>query len=109
MKMVELSPSSMTCISGTCEWAGLPQVAIEIATGSNWFPVSDLVHLTCRSVGSAHQDLSPLVTRMFRTTESQEEGEKQNRPGSDQSEQRRRSQYSSSSLLFFCGVMAIWC
>ncbi|PWA24667.1 hypothetical protein CCH79_00016155 [Gambusia affinis] len=73
VKMVELSPSSMTCISGTCEWAGLPQVAIEIATGSNWFPVSDLVHLTCRSVGSAHQDLSPLVTRMFRTTESQEE------------------------------------
>ncbi|XP_043996514.1 rab proteins geranylgeranyltransferase component A 1 [Gambusia affinis] len=50
VKMVELSPSSMTCISGTY-----------------------LVHLTCRSVGSAHQDLSPLVTRMFRTTESQEE------------------------------------
>ncbi|XP_008400051.1 rab proteins geranylgeranyltransferase component A 1 [Poecilia reticulata] len=50
VKMVELSPSSMTCIPGTY-----------------------LVHLTCRSVGSAHQDLSPLVTRMFRTTESQEE------------------------------------
>uniref|UniRef100_A0A3P9N6A4 Rab proteins geranylgeranyltransferase component A n=1 Tax=Poecilia reticulata TaxID=8081 RepID=A0A3P9N6A4_POERE len=57
VKMVELSPSSMTCIPGTY-----------------------LVHLTCRSVGSAHQDLSPLVTRMFRTTESQEEGEQQNRP-----------------------------
>ncbi|XP_032432462.1 rab proteins geranylgeranyltransferase component A 1 [Xiphophorus hellerii] len=50
VKMVELSSSSMTCIPGTY-----------------------LVHLTCRSVGSAHQDLSPLVTRMFRTTESQEE------------------------------------
>ncbi|KAF3852987.1 hypothetical protein F7725_013675 [Dissostichus mawsoni] len=30
----------------------------------------NLVHLTCPSVGSAHQDLSPLVTSMFRTPES---------------------------------------
>ncbi|KAM9700172.1 LOW QUALITY PROTEIN: rab proteins geranylgeranyltransferase component A 1, partial [Menidia menidia] len=45
--MVELCSSTMTCIPGTY-----------------------LVHLTCQSVGSAHQDLSPLVTRMFRTEES---------------------------------------
>ncbi|XP_054902602.1 rab proteins geranylgeranyltransferase component A 1 [Poeciliopsis prolifica] len=53
VKIVELSPSSMTCIPGTY-----------------------LVHLTCRSVGSAHQDLSPLVTRMFRTTETREEDQR---------------------------------
>ncbi|MED6272446.1 hypothetical protein CHARACLAT_030493 [Characodon lateralis] len=51
VKMVELCSSSMTCIPGTY-----------------------LVHLTCQSVGSAHEDLSPVVTRMYRTTESQDEG-----------------------------------
>jgi len=30
----------------------------------------DLVHLTCSSMGSAHQDLSPVVSRMFQTTTS---------------------------------------
>ncbi|KAF7641643.1 hypothetical protein LDENG_00275560 [Lucifuga dentata] len=34
---------------------------------------SDLVHLTCQSVGSAYQDLSPTVTRMFQTPESHEQ------------------------------------
>ncbi|KAM4546612.1 rab proteins geranylgeranyltransferase component A 1 isoform 2-T2 [Fundulus diaphanus] len=53
VKMVELCSSSMTCIPGT-----------------------HLVHLTCQSVGSAHEDLSPLVTRMFRTTESQSEDQR---------------------------------
>ncbi|MEQ2297267.1 hypothetical protein AMECASPLE_033109 [Ameca splendens] len=52
VKMVELCSSSMTCIPGTY-----------------------LVHLTCQSVGSAHEDLSPVVTRMYRTTESQDEAE----------------------------------
>ncbi|KAK5858092.1 hypothetical protein PBY51_002261 [Eleginops maclovinus] len=47
VKMVELSPSTMTCSPGTY-----------------------LVHLTCPSIGPAHQDLSPLVTSMFRTPES---------------------------------------
>uniref|UniRef100_A0A3B5MKP1 AIG1-type G domain-containing protein n=1 Tax=Xiphophorus couchianus TaxID=32473 RepID=A0A3B5MKP1_9TELE len=32
---------------------------IEMATGSNWFPVSDLVHLTCRSVGSGVNTFLP--------------------------------------------------
>lgn len=36
--------------------------------------VSDLVHLTCQSVGSAFEDLSQLVTKMFQTPESQEPG-----------------------------------
>uniref|UniRef100_G3QCN1 Rab proteins geranylgeranyltransferase component A n=1 Tax=Gasterosteus aculeatus aculeatus TaxID=481459 RepID=G3QCN1_GASAC len=47
VRMVELCPSTMTCMAGT-----------------------HLVHLTCQSVGSAFEDLSPLVTTMFRTTES---------------------------------------
>ncbi|XP_045896430.1 rab proteins geranylgeranyltransferase component A 1 [Micropterus dolomieu] len=47
VKMVELCPSTMTCMPGTY-----------------------LVHLTCQSVGSAYEDLSPLVTRMFCTPES---------------------------------------
>ncbi|XP_040005767.1 rab proteins geranylgeranyltransferase component A 1 [Xiphias gladius] len=46
-KMVELCPSTMTCMPGTY-----------------------LVHLTCQSVGSAYEDLSPVVTRMFHTPES---------------------------------------
>ncbi|XP_037543666.1 rab proteins geranylgeranyltransferase component A 1 [Nematolebias whitei] len=50
VKMVELCSSTMTCAPGTY-----------------------LVHLTCQSVGSAHQDLSPVVTRMFHTTESEEQ------------------------------------
>ncbi|XP_017297320.1 rab proteins geranylgeranyltransferase component A 1 [Kryptolebias marmoratus] len=49
VKMVELCSSTMTCVPGTY-----------------------LVHLTCQSTGSAHQDLSPVVTMMFRTTESEE-------------------------------------
>ncbi|XP_028278093.1 rab proteins geranylgeranyltransferase component A 1 isoform X3 [Parambassis ranga] len=52
VKMVELCPSTMTCIPGTY-----------------------LVHLTCQSIGSAYQDLSPLVTRMFRTVESHDKAE----------------------------------
>ncbi|CAL8281287.1 unnamed protein product [Arctogadus glacialis] len=47
VRMVELCPSSMTCIPGT-----------------------HLVHLTCQSVGSAFEDLSPVVNRMFRTPDS---------------------------------------
>uniref|UniRef100_A0A1A7XRM5 Rab proteins geranylgeranyltransferase component A n=1 Tax=Iconisemion striatum TaxID=60296 RepID=A0A1A7XRM5_9TELE len=47
VRMVELCSSTMTCIPGT-----------------------NLVHLTCQSVGSAHDDLSPVITRMFHTTES---------------------------------------
>lgn len=54
VNMVELSPSTMTCIPGTY-----------------------LVHLTCRSVGSAYEDLSPVVTRMFCTAECQDQ---ENRP-----------------------------
>ncbi|XP_074466278.1 rab proteins geranylgeranyltransferase component A 1 isoform X6 [Sebastes fasciatus] len=50
VKMVELCPSTMTCMPGT-----------------------HLVHLTCQSVGSAYEDLSPLVTRMFRTPESHDQ------------------------------------
>ncbi|XP_023255260.1 rab proteins geranylgeranyltransferase component A 1-like [Seriola lalandi dorsalis] len=33
----------------------------------------DLVHLTCQSVGSAFEDLSPVVTRMFHTPESHDQ------------------------------------
>lgn len=47
VRLVELCPSSMTCIPGT-----------------------HLVHLTCQSLGSAFQDLSPVVTRLFRTADS---------------------------------------
>ncbi|XP_078100676.1 rab proteins geranylgeranyltransferase component A 1, partial [Sander vitreus] len=50
VKMVELCPSTMTCMPGTY-----------------------LVHLTCQSAGSAYQDLSPVVTRMFRTPESHDQ------------------------------------
>ncbi|XP_013884642.1 rab proteins geranylgeranyltransferase component A 1, partial [Austrofundulus limnaeus] len=49
VQVVELCSSTMTCIPGTY-----------------------LVHLTCPSVNSAHQDLSPVVTRMFHTAESEE-------------------------------------
>ncbi|XP_026166127.1 rab proteins geranylgeranyltransferase component A 1 isoform X3 [Mastacembelus armatus] len=51
VKMVELCPSSMTCMSGTY-----------------------LVHLTCQSVGSSYQDLSPVVTKLFHTPESHDQG-----------------------------------
>ncbi|XP_070838898.1 rab proteins geranylgeranyltransferase component A 1 [Chaetodon trifascialis] len=50
VKMVELCPSTMTCMPGTY-----------------------LVHLTCQSAGSAYEDLSPVVTRMFRTPESHDQ------------------------------------
>uniref|UniRef100_A0A8C9XDM1 Rab proteins geranylgeranyltransferase component A n=1 Tax=Sander lucioperca TaxID=283035 RepID=A0A8C9XDM1_SANLU len=50
VKMVELCPSTMTCMPGTY-----------------------LVHLTCQSAGSAYHDLSPVVTRMFRTPESHDQ------------------------------------
>ncbi|XP_068600313.1 rab proteins geranylgeranyltransferase component A 1-like [Brachionichthys hirsutus] len=50
VRMVELCSSTMTCMSGT-----------------------HLVHLTCQSVGSAYEDLSPLVTEMFRTPESRDQ------------------------------------
>uniref|UniRef100_A0A3P8WYU8 Rab proteins geranylgeranyltransferase component A n=1 Tax=Cynoglossus semilaevis TaxID=244447 RepID=A0A3P8WYU8_CYNSE len=50
VKMVELCSSTMTCIPGTY-----------------------LVHLTCQSVGSAYQDLSPVVTRMFKTPQSHDQ------------------------------------
>nr|XP_046266484.1 rab proteins geranylgeranyltransferase component A 1 [Scatophagus argus] len=50
VKMVELCPSTMTCMPGTY-----------------------LIHLTCQSVGSAYEDLSPVVTRMFRTPESHDQ------------------------------------
>ncbi|XP_076606742.1 rab proteins geranylgeranyltransferase component A 1 isoform X2 [Chaetodon auriga] len=50
VKMVELCPSTMTCMPGTY-----------------------LVHLTCQSAGSAYEDLSPVVTRMFRTPESRDQ------------------------------------
>ncbi|XP_029956715.1 rab proteins geranylgeranyltransferase component A 1 [Salarias fasciatus] len=53
VKMVELCPSTMTCIPGTY-----------------------LVHLTCQASGSAHQDLSPVVTKMFNTPDSPEQGER---------------------------------
>lgn len=53
VKMVELCPSTMTCIPGTY-----------------------LVHLTCQSSGTAHQDLSPLVNKMFSTPESPDQGER---------------------------------
>uniref|UniRef100_A0A8C5E7H5 Rab proteins geranylgeranyltransferase component A n=2 Tax=Gouania willdenowi TaxID=441366 RepID=A0A8C5E7H5_GOUWI len=51
VKMVELSSSTMTCMSGTY-----------------------LVHLNCSSVSSAYQDLSPLITTMFSTPESHDQG-----------------------------------
>ncbi|XP_060911781.1 rab proteins geranylgeranyltransferase component A 1 isoform X2 [Labrus mixtus] len=50
VRMVELCSSTMTCMPGTY-----------------------LVHLTCQSVGSAYEDLSPVVTKMFRTAESPEQ------------------------------------
>nr|XP_033466086.1 rab proteins geranylgeranyltransferase component A 1 [Epinephelus lanceolatus] len=50
VKMVELCSSTMTCMPGTY-----------------------LVHLTCQSVGSAYEDLLPVVTRMFRTPESHDQ------------------------------------
>uniref|UniRef100_UPI003AAA9224 rab proteins geranylgeranyltransferase component A 2-like n=1 Tax=Centroberyx gerrardi TaxID=166262 RepID=UPI003AAA9224 len=50
VRLVELCPSTMTCMPGTY-----------------------LVHLTCQSVSSAYQDLSPVVTRMFRTPESHDQ------------------------------------
>uniref|UniRef100_A0A673BSX5 Rab proteins geranylgeranyltransferase component A n=1 Tax=Sphaeramia orbicularis TaxID=375764 RepID=A0A673BSX5_9TELE len=53
VRMVELCSSTMTCMPGTY-----------------------LVHLTCQSVGSAYEDLSPLVTRMFHTTESSDQEER---------------------------------
>uniref|UniRef100_A0A8D3DZS1 Rab proteins geranylgeranyltransferase component A n=1 Tax=Scophthalmus maximus TaxID=52904 RepID=A0A8D3DZS1_SCOMX len=51
--MVELCSATMTCAPGTY-----------------------LVHLTCQSVGSAHEDLSPVVTRMFHTSESHDQDER---------------------------------
>ncbi|XP_061659494.1 rab proteins geranylgeranyltransferase component A 1 [Syngnathoides biaculeatus] len=52
VRMVELSPSTMTCAPGTY-----------------------LVHLTCQSqLGSAYDDLSPVVTRMFDTMQSHDQG-----------------------------------
>ncbi|KAE8287824.1 Rab proteins geranylgeranyltransferase component A 1 [Larimichthys crocea] len=50
VKMVELCSSTMTCMPGTY-----------------------LVHLTCQSVGSAYEDLSPVVTKLFRTPESHDQ------------------------------------
>ncbi|XP_061607454.1 rab proteins geranylgeranyltransferase component A 1 [Phyllopteryx taeniolatus] len=56
VRMVELSPSTMTCAPGTY-----------------------LVHLTCQSLlGSAYDDLSPVVTRMFNATQPHDQGR---RPG----------------------------
>ncbi|XP_077402111.1 rab proteins geranylgeranyltransferase component A 1 isoform X2 [Vanacampus margaritifer] len=56
VRMVELSPSTMTCAPGTY-----------------------LVHLTCQSLlGSAYEDLLPVVNRMFNTTQS---GDQDSRPG----------------------------
>ncbi|XP_068187818.1 rab proteins geranylgeranyltransferase component A 1 [Antennarius striatus] len=50
VRMVELCSSTMTCMPGTY-----------------------LVHLTCQSVGSAYEDLWPVVTKMFRTPESHDQ------------------------------------
>lgn len=36
--------------------------------------VLGLVHLTCQSAASAYEDLSPVVTKMFHTSESEEKG-----------------------------------
>ncbi|GAA6074032.1 rab proteins geranylgeranyltransferase component A 1, partial [Tachysurus ichikawai] len=47
VKMVELSSSSMTCMPGT-----------------------HLVHLTCSSSGSAHDDLAPVISRLFHVPSS---------------------------------------
>ncbi|XP_060791781.1 rab proteins geranylgeranyltransferase component A 1 isoform X2 [Neoarius graeffei] len=47
VRMVELSSSSMTCMPGTY-----------------------LVHLTCSSSGSAHEDLAPVVSRLFHVPSS---------------------------------------
>ncbi|XP_058271604.1 rab proteins geranylgeranyltransferase component A 1 [Hemibagrus wyckioides] len=47
VRMVELSSSSMTCMPGT-----------------------HLVHLTCSSSGSAHEDLAPVVSRLFHVPNS---------------------------------------
>ncbi|XP_051903616.1 rab proteins geranylgeranyltransferase component A 1 isoform X1 [Hippocampus zosterae] len=50
VRMVELSPATMTCAPGTY-----------------------LVHLTCQSqLGSAYEDLWPVVTRMFNTEQSRD-------------------------------------
>ncbi|XP_075888216.1 rab proteins geranylgeranyltransferase component A 1 isoform X2 [Nelusetta ayraudi] len=53
VRMVELCSSTMTCMPGTC-----------------------LVHLTCQSAGSAYEDLSPVVTKMFHTSESEDKGDR---------------------------------
>ncbi|KAF5898403.1 rab proteins geranylgeranyltransferase component A 2-like, partial [Clarias magur] len=47
VRMVELSSASMTCMPGTY-----------------------LVHLTCSSSGSAHEDLAPVVSRLFHVPSS---------------------------------------
>lgn len=97
VKMVELCPSTMTCIPGTCEcgrpalWPHLSspmrlscsRLLSSFSTLPHWrqqwanivecFSV-DLVHLTCQSVGSALEDLSPVVTKMFHTGESHDQG-----------------------------------
>uniref|UniRef100_A0A674MLF4 Rab proteins geranylgeranyltransferase component A n=1 Tax=Takifugu rubripes TaxID=31033 RepID=A0A674MLF4_TAKRU len=57
VRMVELSSSTMTCMPGTY-----------------------LVHLTCQSSGSAYEDLSPLVSRIFCTPDSPDQGNTQNCP-----------------------------
>lgn len=38
------------------------------------FDFIDLVHLTCQSSGSAYEDLSPLVSRLFCTPDSPDQG-----------------------------------
>ena len=47
---------------------------IRIDKNNIFFDSLDLVHLTCQSVGSAYEDLSPVVTRMFCTPESHDQG-----------------------------------
>lgn len=53
VRMVELCSSTMTCMPGTC-----------------------LVHLTCQSASSAYEDLSPVVTKMFHTSEPEDKGDR---------------------------------
>nr|XP_020469592.1 rab proteins geranylgeranyltransferase component A 1-like [Monopterus albus] len=53
----------LLCYSGDC---------LQMNFDVNFVSV-DLVHLTCQSVGSAYEDLLPVVTRLFHTPESHDQ------------------------------------
>ena len=72
-----LSVRLSVCLS-LSEWGHVSPLSVVTVTHSHHmktFCLSvDLVHLTCQSAGSAYEDLSPVVTRMFRTPQSHDQG-----------------------------------